>query len=80
MKNICTSNIGRSYIRKKLYTKKKARNKRYHAETSTNEYNADGIPLVNIPTRAESLLHNLKQAASDIGLIRKYRQNIIHVI
>ena len=41
----------------------------YHAQTIVDADYTDGIALlVNTPTQAESLLHNLEQAAGGIGL------------
>ena len=51
------------------FTFKKARNKRYPAETMTNaHYTDDLVLLANTPTEAESLLRSIKQAEGGIGL------------
>ena len=51
------------------FTLKKDRSRRYPAETRTDANNTDDITLLaNTPPSAESLLHNLEQAAGGIGL------------
>ena len=51
------------------FTLKKARCRKYPAEIITNGGYADDIPhLVNAPTKAQSLLHSLEQAAGGIDL------------
>ena len=65
---LCTSNVDRSYEKKWFYTKK-ARSKRYTDQTIKDiDYANDIVLLANAPTQAESLMHSMKQAASDIGL------------
>ena len=52
-----------------LKKKKKARSRRYPAETITNADYADAMAfLANTPAQAESLLHSLEHAARGIGL------------
>ena len=47
----------------------KGRSRRFLAHTITDvDYTDDKALLANIPTQAETLLHNLEQAAPDIGL------------
>ena len=49
--------------------KKKARSRRYPAQTITDADYADDIALLpNTPTHAESLLHRLEQAAGGVGI------------
>ena len=63
-----TSNMHRSN-KENDFTLKKARSKRYLAVTITDADCADDLVLhSNTPTQAESLLHNLEQAAGCIGL------------
>ena len=63
------SNGDRSDERKLLYIKKKARSRRYTAETIMDADYADDIALpANTPTQAESHLHSQEQAAGGIGL------------
>ena len=50
------------------FTLKKARSRRYPAQTTDANYADDITLLANTPTQAESLLHNLEQAAGGIGL------------
>ena len=51
------------------FTLKKARSRRYPAQTITGADDADDITLLaNIPTQVESLLHSRKQAVRGIGL------------
>ena len=51
------------------FTLKKARSRRYLAETITDADNTDDIALLaNTPTQSESLLHSLEQATGGIGL------------
>ena len=62
-----TLNVDRSYERKWLYTKNKARSRRYPAEPISDTDYADDIALLeNAATKAESLLHSLEQAAGGI--------------
>ena len=47
----------------------KERSRRYPAQTITDTDYADDIALLaNAPAQAKTLLHNLEQAAADIGL------------
>ena len=51
-----------------FHSKKKARSRRYLAETIRDVANADGLALhENAPAQAESLLHSLEQVARDNG-------------
>ena len=65
------------YIRRTLihlmkengFTLKKARSRRYPAQTITNADNADDIALlINTPIQVESLLRSLEQSTGDIAL------------
>ena len=59
----------RSNKRKWFHTKKKAKSRRYPAETITDsDYADDLVLLTNTPAQAESLLHCIEQAAWGIGL------------
>ena len=63
------SNVNRSNKKRFYIFKKKARSRRYPAETMTDADEADDLALlVNTPAQVESLLHNLEQAAGSIGL------------
>ena len=63
-----TLNVDRSNEGKWLYTKK-AKCRRYPAQTITGADYADDIELlVNVPTQAECLLLSLETAAGAIGL------------
>ena len=56
-------------IKENSFTLKKARSRRYPAETNTEADYADDITLlVNTPTQAESLLHSLDKTTGEIGL------------
>ena len=71
-------------MKKWLYTKKKgkkkARSKRYPAQTITDPNYADDITfLVNTATQAESRLQSLDQAAEGIGLHVNADKNGLHV-
>ena len=61
-----TSNVDRYY--KKCHYTRKARSRRYPAETIMDAENADNTALLaNTPTQAESLLHSLAQVLGSIG-------------
>ena len=54
--------------KRKWLSTKKVKSRRYPAESITDVDYADYLALlVNIPAEAESLLHNLEQAAGSIG-------------
>jgi len=56
-------------IKEKGFTLKKARSRRYPAQTVTDADYADDLALLaDTPAQAESLLHSLEEAAKDIGL------------
>ena len=56
-------------IKENDFTLKKARRRRFSAETITDvDYVVDIALLANTPTQAESLLYNLEQAAGGFGL------------
>ena len=66
-----TLNVDKSNERKCLYgkKKKKAKSRRYPAQTITDTNFADDIALLsNTPNQAESLLHSLGQATGGIDL------------
>ena len=69
---ICPDNVLRMSIdllKENSFTLVKARSKIYPTRTIMDVDYADEIALlVNTPTQAESLLHNLEKAASCIGL------------
>ena len=53
-------------IKEKGFTLRKARSRRYPAQTVTD---ADGLALLaDTPAQAESLLHSLEEAEKNIGL------------
>ena len=56
-------------MNEKGFTLKKTSSRRYPAQTITDaDYTDDIVLLANTPTQAESLLHNLEQAAEGIRL------------
>ena len=56
-------------IKEKGFTLRKARSRRYPAQTVTDADYADDLALLaDIPAQAESLLHSLEEAAKNIGL------------
>ena len=56
-------------IKENVFTLKKARSRRYLAETITDaDYDNDIVLSANTPTQAENLLHSLEQVVGDISL------------
>ena len=68
---ICLENVLRTSIhkiRENRFELTKKRSRRYPAKTITDADYTDNIPLLaNTPNQAETLLHSLEQAATDIG-------------
>ena len=55
-------------MKENVFTLKKARSRRYHAQTITDADYADDIGLLaNTPTQTESMSHSLEKAAGGIS-------------